>query len=349
MSKSLILILIATALWSCSNDDSQIVLKAGWEEYVITPDDKYILSMDSIDTHLVTISGSGRVILIDDQLEIVTRLPPFHGMRYFKPALEHGFYIVLDDRQIETTDLLKVKYYNLWSFNSEELFLDIGDFDESFSAFKRKDARVGDRYGAFGENTLLIDYEINDPTKTGFALFEFDFQPGSLPLGERNFNLLNVSTFEIEGPSALDSHTFEFNGSFFMSTVQGLFTLKDDQVVQCTGIPGPSEMISYKNEYYAIFNRTIYRSIDGLNFNEWTQFNQSIHAGTFATINDQLILSLDDKIFQIDQNFGVLELSNDGLKGNFVTTLEVYNNRVFASTFSGLFHIELTNFFDVIE
>ena len=72
----------------------------------------------------------------------------------------------------------------------------------------------------------------------------------------------------------------------------------------------------------------------------------------FTTIENKIIGYWRSQIWQFDfseSGYRVVELDNDGLTGEIITSITAYKNKAYATTRTGLFYRNLSNLFEIKE
>jgi len=232
--------------------------------------------------------------------------------------------------------------------------VNLSQFDSSFVAFEypswftSEGALINDR------NQCLVGYRDDDGT-IGISLMiaeiAVDYEFG-IP------NLEVVSTSKITGNFELQwlisLHSID---EYFFVTGDHTFRISPDLEFETVFEDRFYKIFKYDNKIYGVTRDEIYVSTNqGL---DWQKLIEVVF-DTFATISqfsfydidEHLIATRNSQLFEFDFTDTTLEIKeilNTGLEGNEITSLALFNDKVYVSTLSGLFEKELDMFLEYKE
>jgi hypothetical protein len=99
-------------------------------------------------------------------------------------------------------------------------------------------------------------------------------------------------------------------------------------------------------------NEFLHSTNNGKIWNKTSTSEFEIAHLNLTTIEDKTIGYWRSQIWQVmfsDSGYSVVELDNDGLAGEIITSITAYKNKVYVTTRSGLFYRNLSNLFEIKE
>jgi hypothetical protein len=328
-----------------------------WKEHSgIEHENKYILNSYSTTEELFLI-GDRYFIRIDTENR--ARKSIFNqDIHNTKIPLSENILMIMYEENNETG--LMVFYYipemNNWSSNSRA-FVHIADVDSTFRKFDNFDETFNIPFASFNNsNQILIPYEGENGFQS-FILITFNINPNANPISGEFF----ISTSEIKivklpiNTSPHEIVTTNIEEDFIVSNSNIVAKIYSDGTYKILYLNAfsPWRFFEKDSKHYAVDYNEIYVSMDkGETWNNKYVSSERLDGYMFSVINDKIIMSkrsiLLEMIFNED-GFVTEELKNDGLEGNFVTSISEFNSKVYISTFSGLFYKNLTDLFDKKE
>ena len=98
---------------------------------------------------------------------------------------------------------------------------------------------------------------------------------------------------------------------------------------------------------FTIYNGDLYRSTNGSDWSFWLG-NLPEYDLRFFVIQNKVCFYIYSQLFWLDAaNLQIVELDNEGLQSNEINSVNVFHNKVWITTLSGLFTKPLDRFFDV--
>ncbi len=103
----------------------------------------------------------------------------------------------------------------------------------------------------------------------------------------------------------------------------------------------------YDGKFYGIGFKDIFTSLDG---KSWTLIgtHDGLDAPEYKNIDGRVVAYWFDNLYEIiidETGFNSVELENDGLEGNLITSISKFNSQVYVTTRSGVFFREIEDFF----
>ena len=195
--------------------------------------------------------------------------------------------------------------------------------------------------GAFNNQNQFLTV-VNNPNGQDFCIIDYEFDNS---LSGIEINSIQIYNFFSGVLSISDMKSF--GSRFFIGTHNFTYPY----LVYPTGdyhamdVPSSLEFFSYKDTLYAFTTSfSLYFSNDlGENWEIYAHFSGWV---SFFEIAGKLCAHRDDDIHEINFNTGeVIELDNWGLEGNEITSINVFNDKVYITTLSGLFYRNVDEFF----
>lgn len=137
------------------------------------------------------------------------------------------------------------------------------------------------------------------------------------------------------------------NDKFYISLRVGKTYLVDENYNAKLVIEETSDdVVFFDGFYYAFTRENVYKSVNGIN---WDLYLDSFTLGynfDYVTINNKLYCYYGSQIWNIDFKNGSLnELSNSGLEGHLITSINEFYDKIYVSTYSGLFSKDIAEFY----
>lgn len=209
-------------------------------------------------------------------------------------------------------------YYNLpiGAFNNQGTFLSV-IADTDGTSFCLIDFNVTDF--TYGNPTLKISPKITKIILQGFDK-NISYAPLISPIKDKFFIGTNIGNF-IAYPDGSYKRLSQING-----VAEDMFTYNDTL-------------------YVLTSNSELYSSVDdGENWVDFASNFPSNQARHFY-IGDSVYFYVYSQLFHADFNSGkVQELDNSGLEGNAITSVNLFGDKVWVTTLSGLFYKSADNF-----
>jgi hypothetical protein len=253
---------------------------------------------------------------------------------------------------------IEIRYKKYWSIDKSSAFIDFRQVDSTFLNFAS--SRYTNYYDYACVNNLgqlLIPYISQDKNSQKYLLLDFikGAPPGSGQLGSA---LAISDTLIIEISDYADDVFVSSCNNNFITTMRntvaliypdGNFKILND----FSTVYPPTNIFKYNNKLYAVCYYYLYESKD--NGETWSlkyESGTNISKYIYQIIDDRIIVFHNDYIGELaftDNGFIINEIQNDGLESNEITSLIEYNDKIYATTLSGLFYRDKDKFFEYKE
>ena len=248
---------------------------------------------------------------------------------------------------------------NYGSANSYLTYLYMGEIDTTFIGFSFDRPTWNDCIAINNNGQALIPYK-------------------SLPEGEFQLRLLLVNTHqtgnsmyptEILGTKIIKiedeyensvNYLQSINDIFFVTTdsktyvinSEGNFAEKFDDYHLYSIIPKNGTLYAFGYDFKLKQHEFIHSTNNGMLWNKISTSDAEISYLNFTEIKNNIIGYWRSQIWQFTLNndgYSVVELDNDGLVGKIITSMAEYKEKVYATTYSGLFYQDVDNLFKLKE
>jgi len=228
----------------------------------------------------------------------------------------------------------------------------LSQFDSSFVAFNYPPSYSSEGAVINNRNQCLIGYRDNDGI-IGASLLIVELAADN-DFGVTNLDVVSTSkitgNFELQfliSLHSIDEHFFVTgNHTFRISPDLEFETVFEDRFYK---------IFKYDNKIYGATRDEIYVSTNqGLDWQKLFEFGGSgaLFDVNFYEIDGHLVATEDSQLFDFnftDTTLEIKEILNTGLEGNEITSVALFNDKVYISTLSGLFEKELDMFFEYVE
>ncbi|WP_210490133.1 hypothetical protein [Rufibacter aurantiacus] len=209
--------------------------------------------------------------------------------------------------------------------------------DPAFQAFDFVNAATGECMSLSSDNVLAVPYRATDGTKILLAKLQVTLSSTGL---YDEVKVLDTRVVPIHPYQVPTQYMGKHPEGFYVANGEATYLLSPDGNLQKLRDTGLQRVFPYKQQVYGLFNDGLHASPDGKN---WT-FKADIETLkllSYASLHDTLLLgTFNDQMFQIrikPASINMLELKNDGLKGNKITSVSLYDHKVYVTTLSGVF------------
>ncbi|KAA3440064.1 hypothetical protein [Rufibacter hautae] len=209
--------------------------------------------------------------------------------------------------------------------------------DPGFQAFDFASAATGECMALSNDNVLAVPYRATDGMK--ILLAKLQVTPSSTGLYD-HVQVLDTKVVPLHPYHVPTQYVGKHPEGFYVANGEATYLLSPDGTLQKLRDSGLQRVFPYKQQVYGLFNDGLHASPDRKN---WT-FKADIETLkllSYASLHDTLLLgTFNDQVFQIrikPASINMLELKNDGLKGNKITSVSLYDHKVYVTTLSGVF------------
>lgn len=350
MEKALTFLLFSTLIFliGCNNDDDDTPAIADDRSWQL--DERFLLETKVQYNSYATEDNLyflGRIrfsdVSLENDVETVTQSSIRLGFDTRKKMpISSKIFLLGDDHRlgIYRTEFPVTDQVNL-SYDLRRIDPQFNQFE--FPPFFRSDAMVINSkneclipYSTDGHwNLLWMQIEIKDISELG--------------------RLDTVSTKIFREPS-IYTHTNSLHvagDEFFISRFDGTYRINEAQELSKVADAQFTRMFTLGQTSYAVSETAAVSQIfigdQNGNWNQLGNIDRNFSFLKYVPIADQLIGFNNSQLFLIEEaagGFDITELDNEGLDGNEINSLALFNGRVYASTFSGVFSKAVEDFFE---
>ncbi len=273
----------------------------------------------------------------------------------YKPAISTSFFVypIIGGNYIRFQSL----FDNTADIGNKDLYMP--DIDSLFSGFKNIHFTNGEGALVNNQNQCLIPYNVKIASATNGSFVELRFLISQL--GYKNnsgFNILDT----ISANKIITNHNINYlidlntvDEYFFVSSGSKTVRISPDFTVQDCFNGVLSEIFKHQDRYIGISNTGTYESFDeGLTWQLKFSTSTILANFIFHEIDNKILGVYQDQIFHFEFDFAnnilkTKEIVNEGLEDKQITSLALYNDKVYISTLSGIYEEEYISFFEYKE
>ncbi len=226
---------------------------------------------------------------------------------------------------------------------SQYLHLDEVDPEFSFTAFPS--FWLSEAIGVNDENECLITYH-------------FETEEGQFGIRALKVRVaFNNDFMEIEEMSTINMSNSGFSvrsiytiGKGFLITTDRKTYLVDEsnQLIEVSDTP-LSNIFQIDNQWFGVFLNTLFRSEDGLAWTEVGEVDRPLELISYDVLEGRTIGVYNSQLFLFElenDEIRITELDNEGLFGHEITSVDIFNGKVYVATLSGVFAKDLDDFWE---
>lgn len=356
---SILLLLLPFLFFACNKKEIEEIVVEVAPEYSWKASSKFQykdkIQMNSYaaesELYLLGFEGLSKIYFIGDT-EYATNF-----IHLFKSPLEFRFPV--------TSTLFASATHNTLSFTSTSnpisgvavTTLNMPEIDPAFAQFDFMNYETGVCMGLTRNNVALVPYLIYDresyatPVVSGSKLLLVRLEA----TGAAN------ETFTVSESRIIDNlrndqvkYIQVFDNYFYISFREGKFVrVSDDGAVEELMVKRVSKMFRHGGSYYGFSHDGLQRSATG---KDWAVIPDMTANTTFTNLqmfmyhtlsNDLLIATYNSQLFKVElspKELRLVELDNNGLDGNKITSIAQFNGMVYITTLSGAFYREQSKF-----
>lgn len=245
------------------------------------------------------------------------------------------------------------------SYNSYLTYLYIGEIDTTFIGFSFDRPTWNDCIAINNNGQVLIPYK---------SLSKEEFQLRLLLVNTRQTGnsvypteILDTKIIKIEDEyqNRVD-YLQSINDIFFVTTQtktyridpKGDLTEKFNDFQLYSIIPKNDTLYAFGYDFVLKQNVFLHSTNHGTIWNKISTSEAEIAYLNFTEIRNTIIGYYSSQIWQFtfsDNEYSVVELDNDGLIGEIITSVTKYKDKVYATTYSGLFYRDIDGLFKIKE
>jgi len=165
---------------------------------------------------------------------------------------------------------------------------------------------------------------------------------------------LSCNIFTIDQTSPYTEHLISIHTidpDFFLTFTDKTYKVTSEGIVSEVSDDILLRLIKVQNAIYGISYDALYKSVD--EGNSWEKlfkvasFMNDLH---YQVINNEVVGFYYSQLFKIDfEKNEIREIMNDGLEGHRITSISKFKDKVFVTTFSGVFYKEWEDFYNFKE
>jgi hypothetical protein len=311
------------------NFESKIVFNAfSNDQAIYFLGSEYLTSLDKkkkITNAIIMNSFSGRKTPINSDIFISGLFQNYLQIRLTRAPVSNDGAIAVDLKNFDST-------YTGVNSNLRKLIMEINDRNECLIPYftTNSDKQT---------NLLLIKLKKNEEDGGSYVKYTVD-----------NFKILTINE-----PTNLAGWTISFIkwvGNFFLVSKGGsTYKILSDGTITKTLPYGTSEAFRLGSNIHALNeDGIIAKSSDGGNTWEVGQGTpQTLAIGTHYPIGDSLVFTNWDFIATVkytSKSYTIRPLKDDGLVGNRITSVNLFNDSIYVSTTTGVYYKSKKEFFD---
>ena len=232
------------------------------------------------------------------------------------------------------------------------LLFHLNDLDKDFSYFEFVSYYLGECALINQNNQVLVPYvtRIESQSQLKVALIDISVEYG---IYDTFLDTTSVKLIEIPTVQNYVLSTTTYKKNFFVTAGNSVFRINEKGDVIEVLDHRLYNIVELEGTLYGVSEDYMYHSSDeGLT---WIQSYKipTIWNIRLTKLDNKIIGYLDDKLYKFEINEGgleIFELDNDGLEGKSITSLSKFNDKIYATSLSGVYYKSANDFFDsVIE
>ncbi|WP_207434034.1 hypothetical protein [Sabulibacter ruber] len=349
--KRVLLVCLSFSLWSCEETEEEEVTpktpEATWQE------DGRFLYDTRVQTNSHAVSGKLFVMglnslttLAQDKGKDVTTRSILESVRnptqYKYPVSDDLLAVAFDQSTV-------VCYPNYWPSIQSGVGIHLPTIDPKFREFDFPLAAQSECMKISPNKVLAIPYQAIDGMKV--LLVRLQIQPSTRGLWDE-VSITNTQIVQISSNHVYTQFLSFLEDGFYLGNGEATFHLSENGSLQKLRDNGLRGLFTYKQNIYGLFNDGLHQSTDGKSWNLKADIS-TLNLLSYTSLNDTLLIgTYNDQMFQIRINpttLSMLELKNEGMKGHKITSLALFNHKVFVTTLSGVFVKEEKDFLSYKE
>lgn len=227
--------------------------------------------------------------------------------------------------------------------------INLKEIDPTFQAFAFIPAWLGESIKISSKNVCLIPYQSSSEQsvlkvlRVKFAIQKSSTQSDPDALSIISTEILSIPEFY---PSSL--YLFEeFDNKFYLSGSQNLWSIADSGEPTLLLDRTAYKMFKQNNRLFAIAFDGLYSSANGTSWaNSGTVAAKTFETMNYVSLSNTLLIGYkNDQLFHVNllEN-KIYELDNTGMKGHAITSISQFKDKVYLTTFSGVFTKDSADF-----
>ncbi|RNI28684.1 hypothetical protein [Rufibacter latericius] len=211
------------------------------------------------------------------------------------------------------------------------------NLDPAFQAFDFVNANQGECMKISPGKVLAVPYRASDGMKV--LLVSLEVTPSTTGLYDQ-VRITGTKVVLISSSLVPIQYMGLHPEGFYVATGGASYLLSPDGNLQKLRDSGLLNVFTYKQNVYGLFNDGLHHSPDGKTWNFKADIS-TLNLLSYTSLHDTLLLgTFNDQVFQLrikPTSINMLELQNEGLKGNKITSVALFGHKVYITTLSGVF------------
>jgi len=336
-------------LTSCSKDEETIEHDTGsnWTKHEGFLNTRSILNnMHSDGTSLYVLGHSRMSILPNSITDPVDHyLLDFLNPVFNRLPVSPDLFVSLVNDQI-----ISFQYTQLPLEPQCRLFVDLAEIDSTFARLDLRGFSTGNAIALNDQLKCLIPYAVFQGSNSisitpHFFLFQMTLEGNSVI---RVPTALSVDKIQLDASDGSLTNLNTVEDMFFISSTNATHKIDENNDLVKVATMKLNRIFRLESNLYGLNNSNLYRSTD--DGDSW--IDQGNISPDFARLNleeidGQLIGFTNSNLYHVqleNEQLSAVEITNDGLEGNEITSICVFDDHVMVSTISGMFYTPLNTF-----
>lgn len=344
--QSYFLLLFLLIFWGCKDDlDIEVPVESAvsWLE-----DDRFLFETkvqfnthsDGERIHFMGRDHFSTIELVeDDTTELVQHA--FHWLNYN----QHGRMPITDELFITASqNIVRIASTLNPVLQGASQYINLAEKDPDFEFIETPSFWMSEAIAVNADNICLIPYHYRLADNSGgirvlkvkVALNEF------MTIEETEIITISDGGFPLRS-------IYAFGNDFLITNDRKVFFLdQNNQVTEAADFP-VSNLFEIDGIWFGIRSDKLYRTVDGRAWTEAGTINPDLGLVSYDQLEGKTIGVYNSQIFLFEldgDQLQITELNNDGLFGHEITSVDVFNGKVYVATLSGVFVKELEHFWE---
>ena len=240
--------------------------------------------------------------------------------------------------------------------SGHNIWVNLKNYDPDFALLELPSYQSGIGPAINNQNVCLVPFltffeidgvQVINGNEHKYALIQLDVRNSGGSSRIDTTSVTIIDPIEGAGPFLL-SQSF---GDYFYLTLSEATLRMDSEGNQETIFPGRFvKMLTQNNELFAFTDNELYRSnMEGLDWQLLGSPDSNFKQLNYAEVDGQLIGYYFNQLFALEiteTEIKVTELEQEGLEGHEITSVVGFNEKVYVTTLTGVFHRPMADFFE---
>jgi hypothetical protein len=357
MKAQLIIFCISIFLLNgCSKDDETIELndRSGWSKHDGFLNTRSILNNMSTDGMNLYVLGHNRISIIRNSISdpidhyLLDFLNPVFNRLPVSPDL---FISLVGDQSFFVDDpIISFQYTQLPLEPQCRLLVDLAEIDSTFARFDIRGFTAGNAIVLNDKLQCLLPYFVYEGASSisltpHFFLFQMALEGNAVI---KVPSILSVDRLKLDASDGSLTNLNTVEDMIFISSTNATHKIdQNNDLVRVSSVK-VNRIFRLEGDLYGLNNSNLYRSTDdGDSWVEQGLISEDFAKLNFVDIAGHLIGYQNSNLYHVqleNEQLSAIELQNNGLEGNEITSICVYDDHVMISTLSGMFYNHLDTF-----